>query len=207
MYDIMRHDLHPSGPITLINYLPVSYLSPEAILIYERWKIDNRSDIYSMGILFFHLLRGHIPYKGHKSEIMSQHLTGKMPLYEIKDKRLRKIVKKATEKDPSKRFQTAIEFINAIDKIDEEVVWYKKLYSFFSFFHKKKRLACVFISILVSFFFCSKSDAQNIMHINYKDGIVHDVPIERIDSITFIEKEVEEQNETLVGEWFWGSEE
>ena len=45
------------------------------------------------------------------------------------------------------------------------------------------------------------------MHINYKDGIVHDVPIERIDSITFIEKEVEEQNETLVGEWFWGSEE
>lgn len=45
------------------------------------------------------------------------------------------------------------------------------------------------------------------MRVNYKDGSVFDVPIERIDSITFIEKDAEQQNVTLVGEWFWGNKE
>ena len=46
------------------------------------------------------------------------------------------------------------------------------------------------------------------MRINYKDGSVYDTPIERIDSITFIEKVSEDLLEvTLLGEWFWGSKE
>ena len=77
------------------------------------------------------MLTGNVPYKGKSVEIMSQHLNGKMPLYEIDDKQMRKIFKKATEKIPSKRYQSAIEFINAIDKMDEDIPWNKRLCSFF----------------------------------------------------------------------------
>ena len=47
--------------------------------------------------------------------------------------------------------------------------------------------------------------SQNTLRINYKDGSVYDTPIERIDSITFVEKTEESHEVTLVGEWFWGS--
>ena len=170
-------------------------------------KIDNRSDIYSVGILFFHLLTGYIPHKGHNVEIMSQHLNEKIPLYEIENKQMRKIVKKATKKDPSKRFQSAIEFINAIDNMDEDIPWYKKLCSFFGFFRKKKKFSCAFMSILVTFFFCSKCDAQNTMRIKYKDGGISEILIESIDSITFVERNAEQEEASLIGEWFWGNRE
>ena len=49
--------------------------------------------------------------------------------------------------------------------------------------------------------------SQNTMRINYKDGSVFDTPIERIDSITFIEKKDEPHEATLVGDWFWGNKE
>lgn len=171
----INSDGFTSGRGTLICSFPVSYCSPEMILNYERSIIDNRSDIYSVGILLFLMLTGHTPYKGQVYDIMFQQLKDKMPLNEIEDKQLREIIKKATEKDPSKRFRSAIEFINAIDIMDEDVVWYKRLYSFFGFFRKKKRLACIFISILVTFLFCTKSDAQNTMRINYKDGSISDI--------------------------------
>ena len=178
LYDVLCYihsDGFTSGRGTLICSFPVSYCSPEMILIYERSLIDSRSDIYSVGILLFQMLTGHTPYKGQVYDIMFQQLKDKMPLNEIEDKQLREIIKKATEKDPSKRFRSAIEFINAIDIMDEDVVWYKRLYSFFGFFRKKKRLACIFISILVTFLFCTKSDAQNTMRINYKDGSISDI--------------------------------
>ena len=148
IYDILCY-IHSDGIIsaglmTLIRHLPASYLPPEMILCCERNIIDNRSDIYSVGILFFHMLTGHIPYKGQDIEIMSKHLNGKMPLYEIEDKQMRKIIKKATEKDPAKRFQSALEFIHAIDKMDEDIPWYKKLCSFFNCLWIMDRLTHLF---------------------------------------------------------------
>lgn len=43
------------------------------------------------------------------------------------------------------------------------------------------------------------------MRIYCKDGSISEIPIERIDSITFVEREKEEVS--LIGEWFWGSKE
>ena len=72
---------------------------------------------------------------------------------------------------------------------------------------KSRKLTCALLTIFVLFSFFANSEAQNVMRVNYKDGSVYDVPIERIDSITFIEKKAEQQNATLVGEWFWGNKE
>ena len=70
-----------------------------------------------------------------------------------------------------------------------------------------KELKSFLFSILIVIIFYSKSFAQNTMRINYKDGSISEVPIERIDSITFVEKNEEAHEVSLFGEWFWGSKE
>jgi len=48
--------------------------------------------------------------------------------------------------------------------------------------------------------------AQNTMRIHYKSGVTHDITINEVDSVTFIEKN-ETEEITLAGDWLWGSEE
>lgn len=52
-------------------------------------------------------------------------------------------------------------------------------------------------------------NAQNTMRIHYKDGTRGDVPIEQIDSITFVDDEGGEGEEVqvkeLTGSWLWGN--
>lgn len=49
------------------------------------------------------------------------------------------------------------------------------------------------------------SSAQNQMRIHYKGGTVSDVPIEEIDSVTFVKKDTPAEEVTLIGSWFWGN--
>lgn len=49
--------------------------------------------------------------------------------------------------------------------------------------------------------------AQNNMRIHYKGGAVSDIPVEEIDSITFVQKETPAEELTLIGSWFWGCQE
>jgi tRNA A-37 threonylcarbamoyl transferase component Bud32 len=53
------------------------YMSPEQI---QGKKVDEKSDIYSLGATFFHLLTGRPPYPGKtREEIVEKHLAGKLP--------------------------------------------------------------------------------------------------------------------------------
>ena len=81
------------------------------------------------------------------------------------------------------------------------------LYSLSGFPYIMKGLKSLLTSIFIIIIFCSESFAQNTMLINYKGGSISEVPIERIDSITFVEKNEEAQEVPLFGEWFWGSNE
>ena len=81
------------------------------------------------------------------------------------------------------------------------------LYSLSGFPYIMKGLKSLLTSIFIIIIFCSVSFAQNTMLINYKGGSISEVPIERIDSITFVEKNEEAQEVPLFGEWFWGSKE
>lgn len=51
--------------------------------------------------------------------------------------------------------------------------------------------------------------AQNTMRIHYKDGTEQDIFISQIDSITFVEKDIydEEEDGTLTGSWLWANKE
>ncbi len=88
-----------------------SYLSPEQSGIIKRI-VDNRSDLYSVGIIFYQLLAGQLPYKGNDpSSIIHQHIASlPEPLREIDPdipEVLERIVFKLLEKEPDRRYQNA----------------------------------------------------------------------------------------------------
>lgn len=90
------------------------YAAPE--LIIGDLKNQNKpTDIYALGVLLFQLITGHLPFEGPSNVVLNCHLHDKMPLKQIKDSGLRKIVERATMKDCTKRFQTAAEFRAALD--------------------------------------------------------------------------------------------
>lgn len=61
-------------------------------------------------------------------------------------------------------------------------------------------LCCLFgLSIVCS--------AQSQMRIHYKGGAVSDIPIEEIDSVTFVQKDTPVEEVTLIGSWLWGNQE
>lgn len=90
------------------------YAAPE--LIIGDLKNQNKpTDIYAIGVLLFQLIVGHLPFEGPSNVVLNAHLHNKMPLKQVKDKRLRAIIDRATAKDCTRRYQTAAEFRAALD--------------------------------------------------------------------------------------------
>lgn len=81
------------------------YAAPELVL----GDVNNQNettDIYALGIMLFQLLTGRLPFEGPANEVMQNQCKSKMPLKEIRNKELRRIVGKATEKKQSDRYRT-----------------------------------------------------------------------------------------------------
>lgn len=94
------------------------FASPELVL----GDVRNQgypTDIYAIGILFYQLLVGKLPFTGSKYEVLQMQLNRKVPVRHINNKLLRKIVKKATEKNKADRFATVAELRVEIDKAAE----------------------------------------------------------------------------------------
>ncbi len=91
------------------EFLP--YMSPEQSRRLEA-REDSRSDLYSLGIIFYRLLAGKLPFEAENPvETIYSHIAKKpVPLFEI-DKTIPKvisdIVEKLLEKKPEDRYQTA----------------------------------------------------------------------------------------------------
>ena len=84
------------------------YSSPEQCL--NPGKIDLRSDLYSLGIIFYELIKGEVPFAGNSwQEIAKKHLEAALPAFpETGDESRRQIyavISKLLEKEPSKRYQ------------------------------------------------------------------------------------------------------
>lgn len=93
------------------------YAAPELIL--GDLKNQNKpTDIYAAGILFFQLVTGHLPFEGSSNVVLNSHIHSKMPLKQIENKPLRKIIGKATEKDNTQRYQSVAEFRADLDSMN-----------------------------------------------------------------------------------------
>ena len=91
------------------------YAAPELVLG-DLAHQDYRTDIYALGVMLFQLTTGHLPFDGAMHEVCDRQLHDKLPLDEVKDRGIRKIIAKATEKKQEKRYQTAAEMRVAIDR-------------------------------------------------------------------------------------------
>lgn len=94
------------------------YMSPEQV---QGQRLDARSDLFAVGIILYEMLSGSRPFDGKTpQEIQTAVLETKIsPLItrlERVPEATRKIVAKALQKDRAKRFQSAAEFIKAIEK-------------------------------------------------------------------------------------------
>jgi serine/threonine-protein kinase len=92
------------------------YMAPEQIL---GKKVDEKADIYSLGIILYEMLTGHAPYtRGDHMSVMYQHVQGKAkPASELNPAiptELSNIVTRCMAVDKSKRFGTMEELREAL---------------------------------------------------------------------------------------------
>lgn len=99
------------------------YMSPEQG---QGMELDGRSDLYSVGVILYRMLVGRVPFKaGNPMATVYQHVhnAATPPSQACPEANLGKhvdaLVLKALAKDPSERFATATEFIEALKEIDD----------------------------------------------------------------------------------------
>ncbi len=98
----------------------VHYFSPEQA---RGAYVDERSDIYSLGIVLYEMLTGRVPFDGENPiSIALMHINDPMPTVTSEvpglPPQLEKIIMKATDKYQTNRYRTADEMIEDLDNIE-----------------------------------------------------------------------------------------
>jgi serine/threonine protein kinase/Tfp pilus assembly protein PilF len=98
----------------------INYMSPEQI---QGKEIDHRSDIWSLGIVFYELLFGEAPFKGEYDQAVSYAIINeKLNLAQEKDtpRELIAIIERCLNKNPDERYQNAKEIVEKIDILKDD---------------------------------------------------------------------------------------
>jgi serine/threonine-protein kinase len=98
------------------------YMAPEQV---EGKQIDQRTDIYSLGVTAYHMIAGHPPYQGDTAvEVAFKHLRGEVELLETIrpdfSKDICELVQKMMSVDPMKRPQSFAEVLNSLVQISKK---------------------------------------------------------------------------------------
>lgn len=84
--------------------------------------VDARADVYAVGVLFFRMLSGHLPFEGDATSLMYQHLEARPPPVEstkrVVPASLVRLVAACLEKDPSARPPSAEALLDALSRIE-----------------------------------------------------------------------------------------
>lgn len=93
------------------------YAAPEQVVRDENKNlpINAATDVYALGVTFYELLTGYNPFDSDSEmETLTRQVRDPLPKNDMIPKRMIQVLYKATEKEQSKRFQSAAEFREAI---------------------------------------------------------------------------------------------
>jgi len=101
----------------------VPYMAPEQV---QGKDLDRRSDIFSLGVILFEMATGKRPFSGETSaDIISSILRDNpAPVTELKvdmPHHLGRIIRHCLEKDPKRRYQSALDIRNELEDLKREV--------------------------------------------------------------------------------------
>jgi serine/threonine-protein kinase len=100
----------------------IPYMSPEQV---KGQSLDHRSDLFSLGVVFYEMLLGARPFAGETvAEMTASILRDEpRPLTESRPelpRQLGRIIEHTIQKDPERRFQTARDLSNELEQLKEE---------------------------------------------------------------------------------------
>lgn len=138
----------------------LEYMSPEHL---QGLETDARTDIYSVGIVAYELLTGHLPFKKDTDYaiIKAQIEEKPSPLRALAPdipESIERVILKALHKNAGKRYQTATEFIAAIESCITPIApdpIHRKRLPFWTFF----TVTFIFLFAIV-FYFIHKNDPE-----------------------------------------------
>ncbi len=93
----------------------VDYMSPEQCSSQE---VDGRSDIYSLGVVFYEMLTGDTPYRGNSPlTVALGHIDKPVPRLPQQWSRYQRLIDKMMAKDIEKRISSGPELVQVLDRI------------------------------------------------------------------------------------------
>jgi serine/threonine protein kinase len=96
------------------------YMSPEQTGRISK-NADFRSDIYSLGISFFELLTGKLPFSGDILSVVHSQITKKLPNIQGVPKVFDDVIQKMCSKNPSERYSSALGIIRDLEFISKNI--------------------------------------------------------------------------------------
>jgi serine/threonine protein kinase len=97
----------------------VLYMAPEQV---AGSRVDQRADIWSLGVVLYQMLSGRVPFEGSTLRETLAAIAGPQPpdltpIRQVAPPELVSIVRKMLEKEPAKRYQTASALISDLETI------------------------------------------------------------------------------------------
>ncbi len=141
----------------------VAYMSPEVIRSLPE---DQRADIWSLGVVLYEMLTGHLPFKGEYPEPMMYSIVNEEPktlsnyLKNVPEL-LQSILDRLLKKNPQERYQNISDLLRDLEPLvkDSEVTAIKPKTSIVKLLHRKRAYLYVSLILLLTiiFFFLGKS--------------------------------------------------
>jgi len=99
------------------------YMSPEQL---QGKTVDQRSDIFSLGVLLYEMVCGMRPFRGENSAALVSSIMRDTPapVFEARadlPRHLGRIIQSCLEKDPRERFQSALDVRNQLKSLQKEI--------------------------------------------------------------------------------------